>query len=161
MYHIFGKNWDKTKYLVISGLIILSLLLITLSYKSDEKIVKKSEKIEYTIDNSDLITFKEFLLNQIKSPFFNQIYTIKKGDTIQKILKKYKVKNSDIQTVINQYKKYGNSNQLLAGTIIDIIIEKNPSKNKNSIIKFSVPITKSTTIAITRNEDNEIKSSAK
>ena len=123
MYHIFRKNWDKTKYLVISGLIILSLLLITLSYKSDEKIVKKSEKIEYTIDNSDLITFKEFLLNQIKSPFFNQIYTIKKGDTIQKILKRHKVKNSDIQTVINQYKKYGNSNQLLTGTIIDIIIE--------------------------------------
>ena len=136
MYHIFRKNWDKTKYLVISGLIILSLLLITLSYKSDEKIVKKSEKVEYTTDNSDFITFKEFLLNQIKSPFFNQIYTIKKGDTIQKILKKYKVKNSDIQTVINQYKKYGNSNQLLAGTIIDIIIEKNPSKNENFIIKF-------------------------
>ena len=46
----------------------------------------------------------------------------------------------------------------MAGTIIDIIIEKNPTKNENSIIKFSVPVSKSTTIAITRNEDNEIKS---
>ena len=30
--------------------------------------------------------------------------------------------------------------------------------NENSIIKFSVPVSKSTIIAITRNEDNEIKS---
>ena len=44
----------------------------------------------------------------------------------------------------------------MAGNEIDIIIEKNSSTNKNSIIKFSVPITKSTTIAITKNEENKI-----
>ena len=41
---------------------------------------------------------------------------------------------------------------------IDIIIEKNLAANKNSIIKFSVPITKSTTISITKNEENKIVS---
>ena len=96
------------------------------------------------------------MLNQIKSPFINLNYEIKKGDTIQKILKKYKVKNNDIQTTINQYKKYGNPNQLLVGNKIDIIIEKNSLKKENSIVKFSVPITKSTTIAIIKNEENKI-----
>ena len=44
----------------------------------------------------------------------------------------------------------------MVGNKIDIIIEKNSSTNKNSIVKFSVPITKSTTIEITKNEENKI-----
>ena len=156
MYQIIKKSWDKTKYPILSGLALMLLLLVTVVYKSDEKITKKSGLIQNSTKVADLKTFKEFLLNQIKSPFINLNYEIKKGDTIQKILKKYKVKNNDIQTTINQYKKYGNPNQLLVGNKIDIIIEKNSLKEENSIVKFSVPITKSTTIAIIKNEENKI-----
>jgi len=132
------------------------MLLLTVVYKSDERIIKKSAAVAISFENPDLKTFKEFLINQIKSPFINLNYEIKKGDTIQKILKKLKVQNNDIQNTILQYKKYGNPNQLLVGNKIDIIVEKSLSVNKNTLVKFSVPITKSTTIAITKNEDNKI-----
>ena len=158
MYQVLKKNWDKPKYLILSGIFITSILLLTVVYKSDEKIIKKSMTIGISYENPDLKTFKEFLLNQIKSPFTNLNYEIKRGDTIQKILKKFEVQNNEIQNIINQYKKYGNPNQLLAGNEIDIIIKKNLSANKNTIEKFSVPITKSTTIAITKDEDNKITS---
>ena len=105
MYEIINKNWDKTKYFILSGLIIIFLLLLTVVYKSDEKIIKKSEINKDSYEITDLKTLKEFLLDQIKSPFININYKIKKGDTIQKILKKYKVSNNEIQTVINQYIK--------------------------------------------------------
>jgi len=156
MYLVLKKNWNKAKYLILTVFAIIFLLLLAVVYKNDDKITKKSELIKSPNETTDLKIFKEFILNQINSPFVNLNYEIKKGDTIQKILKKYKVQNSDIQTVINQYKKYGKPNQLLAGNKIDIIIEKDSSTNKNSIIKFSVPITKSTTIAITKNEENKI-----
>ena len=156
MYKVFRRNWDENKLLILFGLIIAIFLLLTVVYKSDQKIIKKSESIRSINEATDLLTFKKFLLNQIKSPFTNLSYEIKKGDTIQKILKKYKVRNNEIQTVINQYKKYGNPNKLLAGNKIDIIFEKNPSTNKSSVIKFAVPITKSTTIAITKDEENNI-----
>ena len=156
MYLTLKKNWDKTKHLILTGFVIILLLLLAVVYKNDDKITKKSELIKSSNETTDLKIFKEFILNQINSPFINLNYEIKKGDTIQKILKKYKVQNSDIQTIINQYKKYGKPNQLLPGNKIDIIIEKNSLTNKNTIIKFSVPITKSTTIAITKNEENKI-----
>jgi len=156
MYQVLRKNWDKSKYLILSGFIITFLFLLTVVYKSDEKIIKKSEGIQKFYESPDLETFKKFVLKQIKSPFMNLDYEIKKGDTIQKILKKYKVQNNEIQKVINQYKKYSNPNQLLIGNKIDIIIEENLAANKNSVIKFSVPITKSTTISITKNEENKI-----
>ena len=159
MHQIIRKNWDKSKYLIISTVVIISLLLLTVVYRSDSRIVKKSMNTELVYENADLKTFKKFLLDQIKSPFINSNYEIQKGDTIQKILQKFKVQNIEIQKIITQYKKYGNPNQLLAGNKIDIIVAKSISEKKNTIVKFNVPITKSTTIAIARNEDNKITSS--
>ena len=156
MYQDIKKNWGKAKLLILFATTITLLLLLTVVYKSDQKITKKSELIKNVNEESDLKKFKKFLLNQIKSPFINLNYEINKGDTIQKILRKYKVQNSEIQRVINQYKKFGKPNQLLVGQKIDIIIKKEPATKKNSIIKFSVPITKSTTIEITKNEENKI-----
>ena len=156
MYQDIKKNWGKAKLLILFATTITLLLLLTVVYKSDQKITKKSELIKDFNEESDLKKFKKFLLNQIKSPFINLDYEINKGDTIQKILRKYKVQNSEIQTVINQYKKFGKPNQLLVGQKIDIIIKKELATKKNSIIKFSVPITKSTTIEITKNEENKI-----
>ena len=158
MYQVLKKNWDKSKYLILSGVFLISVLLLTVVYKSDKKIIKKSAIAVASYENPDLKTFTQFLLDKIKSPFTNLNYEIKKGDTIQKILQKLKVKNNDIQNIIQQYKKYGNPNQLLVGNKIEIIVEKIISTNKNTIVKFSVPITKSTTIEITKNEDNKIVS---
>ena len=101
MYQILKKNWDKSKYLILSAIFITSILLLTVVYKSDEKIVKKSELIGSAIETSDLKIFKKFLLNQIKSPFINLDYEIQKGDTIQKILSQ-KPKNLKLEMV---YKK--------------------------------------------------------
>tara|TARA_B100000029_G_scaffold151244_1_gene146363 strand:+ start:353 stop:1663 length:1311 start_codon:yes stop_codon:yes gene_type:complete len=159
MYEILRKNWKKTSYFGLFTLTIITVsLLIAVAYKSDEKIVKKSESIKVSDEISDIKTFKEFLLNQIKSPFSNISYEIKKGDTIQKILKKYKVKDSEIGKIISQYKKYGKSSQLIAGKKIDLILKKNNKNNQNSLLKFSIPITKSTTIEITKNSENQILS---
>ena len=156
MQETLRKKWDKSKYFVLSGFIITFLFLLTVVYKSDEKIITKSESIKKSYGVSDLKTLKEFILDQIKSPFTNINHEIKKGDTIQKILKKYKVQNNEIQTIINQYKKYGKPNQLLIGNKIDITIEKKISTQKNTVQKFSVPITKSTTIEIIRDSENKI-----
>ena len=156
MYEILKRNWDKAKFILLSGFIIIFLLLLTVVYKSDEKITKISENNKNLYDVSDLKTFKQFILDQIKSPFTNIDYEIKKGDTIQKILQQYKIQNNEIQTVINQYKKYGNPNRLLVGNKIDIIVENTLPANKNLLLKFSVPITKSTTIEITKDSENQI-----
>ena len=158
MYKTLKRNWDKAKFILLSGFIVIFLLLLTVVYKSDEKITKISENNKNSYDVSDLKAFKQFILDQIKSPFANIDYKIKKGDTIQKILQQYKIQNNEIQTVINQYKKYSNPNRLLVGNKIDIIVEKIVPENKNSLLKFSVPITKSTTIEITKDTENQITS---
>ena len=155
MYQIILKNRDKLKYFFFTIVTITLLLLVTVVYKNDQIATNKQTNI--SLPDKDLKLIKEFFLKKINSPFINLDYEIKKGDSIQKILKKLKVKNTEIQTVINQYKKYSNPNQLLTRNRIEIIVEKNLSKNDNSVIKFSVPMSKSTTIQIAKDDLGNIR----
>jgi len=155
MYQIFKRNWQKTKAIAFFGIAITLLISIAFTYNSSTKTSENRELFKSSEQNSDVINFKKFLLNQINSPFININYEISQGDTIQKVLKKYKVKNTEIQKVIKEYNKYGKSSQFSIGKKIDVIIKKE-TNDSNSIIKFSVPITKSTTIEVTKNEENRI-----
>ena len=156
MYRILNRNKEKTIYFILFAFLITILLLVSVVYKNDEGI----KKIETNILSHDLelILVKKFFFNRLKSPFTNINYEIKSGESIQKILQKLKIKNNEIQLVINHFKKYGNPNQLLAGNRIDIVVKGNLSKKNNSIVKFSIPITKSTTIEIIRDEEDKITS---
>ena len=156
MYQILKQYGEKIRYFLLFTFIITFSLLLTVVFKNNEEI--KNKEINVSFQHKDLTSIKEFLLTLINSPFTNINYEIKKGDSIQKILKKFKVQNNEIQIVINQYKKYSNPNQLLTGNKIDIIIEENLSKKNYSITKFSIPITKSTTIEITKDEQDKITS---
>ena len=157
MYEIFNKYREKIVPFLFFFLSTAIVLMLAFTFKNEEKIITKKTDFS-TINNKEMELIKEFIFHKIKSPFENINYEIKKGDTIQKILKKLKIQNNEISTIINKYKKYGNPNQLLAGSKIDIVVEKKLSQESNSIAKFSVPITNSTTIEIFKDENNNILS---
>ena len=102
MNHIFIKNWDKIKYVIFGVIILLTLILLTFSYKNKEVITNIEKNLHY--ESQDLILIKEFLFKKIKSPFVNINYEVKMGDSIQKILKKFKIGDNEIGIIINQYK---------------------------------------------------------
>ena len=156
MYRILNRNKEKTIYFILFIFLITIVLLVSVVYKNDEEI----KKIETDIltQSQEFTLIKNFFLNKLRSPFTNINYEIKSGESIQKILQKLKIKNNEIQLVINHFKKYGNPNQLLVGNRIDIVVKENLSKKDNSIVKFSIPITKSTTIEIIRDEEDKITS---
>jgi murein DD-endopeptidase MepM/ murein hydrolase activator NlpD len=153
MYQYLIKNKNITKYATLFAFVSIFFILLTVAFKNDEKVNTKEKDINFV--NADLNSIKKFFLSKINSPFINEDYTVKSGDSIQKILKKYSVNNNDIQSVISEYKKYSNPNQLYLNNQIGIIVKKNPDGKNNSIIKFSAPISQSTTIEIVKgNEDN-------
>ena len=157
MHEIFNKYREKIVPFLFFVLSTTIVLMLAFTFKNEEKIITKKTDFS-TINNEEMELIKEFIFHKIKSPFENINYEIKKGDTIQKILKKLKIQNNEISTIINKYKKYGNPNKLLAGSKIDIVVEKKLSQESNSIAKFSVPITNSTTIEIFKDENNNILS---
>ena len=158
MYKYIKNNTEKAWFSIISIILITSFLLVTVVFKNDDK-VEISSQVDPLFQNKELISIKKFFLSKINSPFLNVNYEIKKGDSIQKILQNFKVPNNQIQKVITQYKKYSNPNTLLTGNKIEIIIEKSLNDKPNSIIKFSIPVTKGTVIEIKRDELSQITAS--
>ena len=63
MFEVFKKKLDKTKYLILFGLTITFSLLLTVVYKSDDQVIKKSELIKSSSESSDFETFKTFLFS--------------------------------------------------------------------------------------------------
>jgi len=145
---------EKTKYFILFSVILLILIVTVSHYRNEEVPINKTKIVAY--HGPDVKVIKDFFFSKIKSPFLYSNYEVKKGDTIQKILKNYKIKNSEIQSVIQQYKKYVNSKQLLIGNKIEITIKKTPTNKGNSVIRISVPVTKSTTVEIKKNEEGKI-----
>ncbi len=158
MYKYIKDNTEKAWFSIIFIILLTSFLLVTVVFKNDDK-VEIASQIDPLIQNKELISIKKFFLSKINSPFLNVNYEIKKGDSIQKILQKFEVPNNQIQRVISQYKKYSNPNTLLTGNKIEIIIEKSLNDKPNSIIKFSIPVTKGTVIEIKRDELSQITAS--
>ena len=104
MYQILQQNKETVKYFTIFTLIILIFLLVTVVYKNDYEVLT-IEKDAFS-QKKELAQIKEFLFKKIKSPFINVNYEIKSGDNIQKILKKFNIKNIYqllILIIINQY----------------------------------------------------------
>ena len=158
MYKYIKDNTEKAWFSIIFIILLTSFLLVTVVFKNDDK-VEIASQIDPLIQNKEFISIKKFFLSKINSPFLNVNYEIKKGDSIQKILQKFEVPNNQIQRVISQYKKYSNPNTLLTGNKIEIIIEKSLNDKPNSIIKFSIPVTKGTVIEIKRDELSQITAS--
>ena len=58
MYEIIKRNWDKTKLILSFGFIVTLLLLVAVVYKSDQKVLKKSEIISNLDAHSEIIILK-------------------------------------------------------------------------------------------------------
>ena len=156
MLQTIVKNISKNTNILIFASIAVFLLLLTWAYKNNDKIATSNTDSSTIFKQVEFTKIKELILSKINSPFINVKYEIKSGDSIQKILQNFKVKNTEAQSVIDQYKKYSKPNKLLTGDKIEIAVKKNVTGKNNSIVKFSVPITKSTTIEISKDEQDKI-----
>ena len=123
-------KWEKSRYFIVFSVTLMLLVLVVSYYKNEEVPISKKEIVTYP--GPDVKAIKDFFFSKINSPFLYNNYEIKKGDTIQKILKSYKINNREIQNIIVQYKKYVSSNQLLAGNKIEITIKKTPTNKEKA-----------------------------
>ena len=157
MQEFILNHLQRLKYYIVFAFVVCALILVAIVFKNENSVKNISSKdLAFSVEHPEYLTLKEFFFKKINSPYIDVQYKIKSGDSIQKILKKFEVKNNEIQAVIDKYKKYANPNKLLANNKINIVIEKSLNKNNNSVLKFSVPISKSAAIEISKNDENEI-----
>ena len=141
----------------ISSIILVTFLIIfsIIFFISSNLINKKNQE---NVDNFKAITktnefsnFTDFLVSKIKSPYKEINYVIEKNDTLEKILKKFSIRNEDIQNVSVELKQKKLAN-IRSGKKLSLIIKK-LEDGSNTIVNFVYPINNTTSVEVRKSQN--------
>jgi murein DD-endopeptidase MepM/ murein hydrolase activator NlpD len=151
-----NTNVSAIKKNYIFLIIILSSFLVYSVFLNQKTKYNKSKKDNFSnlIASNEFKNLGDYFFNSIKSPYKEYKYTIRNNDSIEKILRIYKIKNNEIKTIVNELKKKKLSS-IYTGREIKIVI-KEFKNNKNSIVNILYPVSNILSVEVRKNDNNFI-----
>ena len=102
----FRPSFPHINPLIIFTIIVFfSSIFFILSNSINTKNEEKSENLKNISDSSEISKLTNFFISKINSPYKEVKYLIKNNDTVEKILKKFEVRNSDINKISTNLKE--------------------------------------------------------
>jgi len=140
------KNIDVSINSVLFGFLIIFVISALFAYSSTLK-KKRLEAIDTFISSNETVLLKNYLLNQIKSPYFEYDYIVKNNDTMESILKKFSVKKKEISFIVKEIKKRKLSN-IIPNQKVKFVLRRSADKEDMEVLKVEYPISKTTYVNI-------------
>ena len=91
----------------IEALLLIIIIYSSVIINSNIK-VKRTEQISSFLSNNQTVLLRNYIFNKIKSPYLEYDYIVKSNDTIESILKKFSVKQSEVALIVKRIKKKEN-----------------------------------------------------
>ena len=156
----FKRNPTSTSLVVQKyAFYFFSLVLLTLFYflfasqmKSNSE--SKKDSFDSFVQTKETLSMKSYLLNSLRSPYKEYTYIIQNNDSIEKILKKYKIQSNEIKIIVDKLKVKKLSN-IYSGRKITIVVKKT-EKNLNSIVNILYPVSNTLSVEV-RKSDNDFQ----
>ena len=140
----------------VSFFIVFSTLFFVSSSLIQKKNNENSTNLKEITKNNEFSNLTNFLISKINNPYEEVNYIIKNNDTIEKILKKFEVRNEDIKEISTQLKIKKLAN-IYSGRKLSLIMKK-LENGKNTVINLVYPINNTTSIEIRESQNNfEVK----
>ena len=140
------KNIDVSINSILFGFLIIFVVSALFAYSSTLK-KKRLEAIDTFISSNETVLLKNYLLNQIKSPYFEYDYIVKNNDTMESILKKFSVKKQEISFIVKEIKKRKLSN-IIPNQKVKFVLRRSADKEDMEVLKVEYPISKTTYVNI-------------
>ncbi len=134
-----------------SFVIIFSSLFFVTTTMITKKNTDNIENFKDISKSNDFLNFTNFLISKINSPYSEINYIIKNNDTVEKILKRFNVKNDDIKKISVKLKQKKLSN-IYSGKSVSLILKK-LEDGSNTIVNFVYPINNTTSVEIRKNKN--------
>jgi murein DD-endopeptidase MepM/ murein hydrolase activator NlpD len=139
-------------FILIIFLIFFSALFFVSSNLIQKKNNEDANNLKEITKNTELYNLTNYLISKINSPYEEINYVIKNNDTVEKILKKYKIRNEDIGEISVQLKKKKLAN-IYSGRRLSLILKK-LEDNTNTIVNLVYPINNITSVEIRKSQNN-------
>ncbi len=151
----FKKNLTSVRggkiNLVIFCFLFMIITSLVFSYNTSIK-KKRMEEIDSFLSNNETILLKNYLLNKIKSPYLEYDYIVQNNDTVEMILKKFGVKQSEINFIVEKIKKKDLSN-IIPKQKMKFVLKRTKNRKDMEILKIHYPISKTTFVNIDKRKD--------
>ena len=135
-------------FFLLIGFFFIIYALIVNQIKSHTK-VKEKNFISF-LKSDEFSNIKEFIFENIKSPYKEYNYTVENNDTLEKILKKYNIDNAEINILLSEIVKKKLTN-ISPGAPVQIITKE--EKGTNKIISLFYSIDAVNSVEAKRNKD--------
>jgi len=153
------KNLLTQKFnpsILISFFIVFSVLFFVTSNLIQKNNNRDANRLKEIAENKEFTNLTNFLFSKINSPYEEVVYVIKNNDTIEKILKEFKIKNDDIKEISVQLKNKKLAN-IYSGKRLNLIIKK-LEDGSNTIVSLLYPINNTTSVEVRKSQNNfEVK----
>ena len=150
----------RSNFLGLNTLTLLSTLLsfmvifvITSSFLA-QKNQENADSLKMISRSNDFTNFSNFLISKISSPYKEINYVIEKNDSIEKILKKFSVKNADVKDISVKLKKQKLAN-IYSGRNLSLIIKK-LENGSNTVVNLVFPISNTRSVEVRKSQDEFI-----
>ena len=157
--NFFTVRYNKTiQFQKLSPVIVISFLIIftALFFVSSNIIKKKNNEDRYNFKeitkNNEFSNLTNFLISKINSPYEEISYIIKNNDTVEKILKQFKIRNVDIREISVQLKDRKLAN-IYSGRKLSLVVKKLEDGTR-TLVNFEYPINNTTSIEIKKSKNN-------
>ena len=140
------KNIQTRYLLILSPIFFILIIYAAIIYNSKLK-EQRMETITSFLSNNNTILLKNYLLNQIKSPYLEYDYFIKDGDTIETILKKFSIRKDQIDFIVEKIKKM-NLAGIKTGQKVSFLLKRNTNTKEIEIINVNYPLSKESFVQI-------------
>ena len=134
--------------IIFSGVFFISNNLL---HKKNKENISNFKEIT---ENNEFSNLANFFISKINSPYEEIEYVIKNNDTIEKILKKYKIRDEDIKKISLKLKEKKLAN-IYSGRKLSIVLKK-LGDGSTTIVNFLYPINNTTSVEVRKVQNNFI-----
>ena len=133
-------------FIIIAFLIFFSTIFFISSNLINKVNKENKNNLEEITKSDGFLNLSNFLIKKMNSPYKEISYVIKNNDTVEKILKEFNIRNSDIRDVSIQLKKKKLAN-IYSGRKLSLIVKK-LEDGSNTIVNLIYPINNTSSVEI-------------
>ena len=146
---------NKFNPIIFFSLLIVFTVFFFITFNLiNKKNLENTSNLQEVIKTNEFSKFTNFLSSKIKSPYQDINYVIEKNDTVEKILRKFKVRDIDIKNISVKLKEKKLRN-IYSGKKLNLIIKK-LEDGSATVVNFLYPVSNTISIEIRKSQNNFI-----
>ena len=138
-------------FLIAIAIVGSAFFYVTASHLKKENL-KNENNLKVVTKSNEFTKLTDFLISKIKSPYKESKYNIKNNDTIEKILRQFNIRNSDIKIISDKLKRK-NLSSIYSGRELSIIFKK-LGDGSNTIVSLLFPINNTSSIEVRKSQND-------